>query len=222
MSAFDPKRTCAAGAIGALDGPRSPSPEQVNTFDAYKKLGMKKDYRRYSNISDICHMLGINSEFILLTNNPDKVKGLQKHGIKIKNIEHLEIDPNPFNQPYLISKQQSGHLLCNVKKKTSRYVIPFEPVEVFDPYNLESDPRFIYVSSYYLPIKPVDDKIMIMKEEYDSLSDNAKKDIRMTKLSDDEYIIKIMNEKLYDEYPELLCKPYWFRVYVYYDIVPLI
>lgn len=45
----------------------------MNTFEAYNLLGMKKDYREYDSIRDILKMLRINPEFVLLTNNPDKI-----------------------------------------------------------------------------------------------------------------------------------------------------
>lgn len=36
-------------------------------------LGMKHDYRDYSSVRDILNILHIDPEFILLTNNPDKI-----------------------------------------------------------------------------------------------------------------------------------------------------
>ena len=44
------------------------SNDEMTTFEAYKMLGLKKDYRDYSNIKDICTMLEIDPNFILLTN----------------------------------------------------------------------------------------------------------------------------------------------------------
>ena len=89
----------------------------TTTFEAYKHLGMKSDYRTYNNIYDIYQMLELNCEFILLTNNPDKINGLINENIKIKDVESIEYEPNPFNQAYLISKMQTGHILHDVKKK---------------------------------------------------------------------------------------------------------
>lgn len=37
-------------------------------------LGMQHDYRQYTDVKDILKILNINSEFILLTNNPDKIE----------------------------------------------------------------------------------------------------------------------------------------------------
>ena len=69
------------------------SDDKISTFDAYRMMGMKKDYRNYSCIKDICHMLGINPNFILLTNNPDKVNGLLKLGLNVNNTETIEYIP---------------------------------------------------------------------------------------------------------------------------------
>ena len=96
--------------------------EKITTFDAYEMLGMKKDYRNYSNIYDICKMLNIiDKEYILLTNNPDKINGLRDIGIKIHDVQSIEFLPNPFNQSYLISKEKTGHQLYYAKKKIQKY-----------------------------------------------------------------------------------------------------
>ena len=91
--------------------------DKISTFDAYRKLGMKPDYRDYSNIKEVLHLLGLEeSKFALLTNNPDKINGLQKMGVRVDSVESIEIEPGPFNQAYLISKEQTGHILFQTKK----------------------------------------------------------------------------------------------------------
>ena len=42
---------------------------------------MKKDYREYSAIKDILKILNINPNFVLLTNNPDKVDAMKECNI---------------------------------------------------------------------------------------------------------------------------------------------
>jgi hypothetical protein len=37
--------------------------------------------------------------------------------MNVTAVENIEVPPNPFNQQYLTSKQQSGHLLMLVKNK---------------------------------------------------------------------------------------------------------
>ena len=46
-------------------------------------LGMKHDYRQYTNVKDILTILEVKSKFILLTNNPDKIEKFTKLGIEI-------------------------------------------------------------------------------------------------------------------------------------------
>lgn len=71
-------------------------------------------------------------------------------------IESIDIPPNPFNMAYLKSKLESGHILQETKKKQpSIYSIPYDKVEPFSPFALKNLERFIVVSSYYLPIKPI-------------------------------------------------------------------
>lgn len=59
----------------------------MNTFEAYKSLGMINDYRDYRNVRDICKILHINeSKFVLLTNNPDKIGGFKELGLNLLRI----------------------------------------------------------------------------------------------------------------------------------------
>ena len=78
--------------------------KNINTFEAYEMLGMQHDYRQYADVKDILNILNINPDFILLTNNPDKIDKFTKLGMKLRSVESIEVEPNPFNQTYLISK----------------------------------------------------------------------------------------------------------------------
>ncbi len=128
---------------------------KYDTFAAYKFLGMNKDYREYSSISDILNLMDISPNFVLLTNNPDKISAMKSMNLKVISTAEIEFRPNPFNQMYLIAKAASGHLLVQTKTKINKYKFPFKPIAPFEPYHLISAPRFLHVSSYYLPIKPV-------------------------------------------------------------------
>ena len=128
--------------------------DSLSTFDAYKQMGLKSDHRDYTNVAEICHLLNINPQFILLSNNPDKLAGMQKIGLNVTNMEKLEFEPSAFNAAYLRSKQKYGHKL---DLTTSHFQFPLDkkPIEPFAPYILAGSRRFIHCSSYYLPIKPV-------------------------------------------------------------------
>ena len=68
-----------------------------DTFAAYDFLGMEKDYREYSSIKDILKILNISPNFVLLTNNPDKVDAMKSLNIKVISTGEIEFRPNPFN-----------------------------------------------------------------------------------------------------------------------------
>lgn len=189
--------------------------DQITTFDAYQTLGMKADYRDYRNIWEITHMLDIaSSKFVLLTNNPDKIKGLQEVGLHISRVESIEVAPSPFNQSYLISKEQTGHLLYKTKTKISKYKTPFEKIKPFEPYALDSYSRYIHCASYYLPIKPVDHQILCSKEDRDYLEkENIEHKIAL-KIDDELSLVKVFEKDL-DRVP---MNPYWFKVNMYYDL----
>lgn len=70
---------------------------KCDTFAAYNFLGMKKDYREYSAIKDILKILNINPNFVLLTNNPDKVDAMKSLNINVISTGEIEFKPNPFN-----------------------------------------------------------------------------------------------------------------------------
>lgn len=186
--------------------------DKITTFDAYRMLGMQKDYRNYRNIADICHILDIHPDFILLTNNPDKIEGLRNHGLNVQGVENIEVPPNPFNQQYLTSKQQSGHLLMLVKNKVQSFVLPTQPPKPFVPYSIAHAPRFVHVSSYYLPIKPK--RSLMSQAEYESMGILLPYELS----HDGEFLVEVTDASLYEKFPHLLRRPYWFQVHVYYDI----
>jgi 3,4-dihydroxy 2-butanone 4-phosphate synthase/GTP cyclohydrolase II len=186
--------------------------DSITTFEAYRLMGLNDDYRDYRNVKDICTMLKVlDKDYYLMTNNPDKIKKLQELGIGVKDIVSIEFPPNQFNQQYLMSKKQSGHLLYDEKIKTKIDNVTQQPsVKPFEPYHLSESSRFIHCSTYYLPIKPVHNKIIISEKEMNEsmIHDNV---ISYEKLVDGNYLVEIQR---YD----VTKKPYWWKTYVYYDI----
>ncbi len=189
--------------------------DHITTFDAYQTLGMKADYRDYRNIWEVAHMLGIaNSTFVLLTNNPDKIRGMQQIGLKVSRVESIETAPSPFNQSYLVSKEKMGHLLFKTKTKISRYKIPFEKVKPFEPYCLPQYSRFIHCASYYIPIKPVDNQMEFSSEDLANFQSKGIAFETICSLNQGSYLVSISDEDL-DKVP---VQPYWFKVNMYYDL----
>ena len=191
--------------------------DEISTFDAYSQLGMKKDYRSYSNIWDIYNLLNLNCEFILLTNNPDKINGLKELGIRIKKVESIEIPPNPFNHKYLISKQQTGHLIYSAKEKIKNYNQPYQAIKPFKPYHIEKCIRFIHVSSYYIPVKPFNNIILVNNDIYQKNIELFESN-KIDNIKNNKVLIYLNEDQLKNLPDELLFHPYWMKVNVYYDI----
>jgi len=192
------------------------SDDKISTFDAYRMMGMKKDYRNYSSIKDICHMLGINPNFVLLTNNPDKVNGLIKLGLNVSTTETIEYIPNPFNRNYLLSKQKTGHVLSKLNELIATFDLEHK-CEPFEPYHLENCTRYVHVSSYYLPIKPINNRIILDKAEYKDFVTKLGKSHLFVNLPNDKVLIEV-SDGILSQFPELASKPYWFKVNCFYDI----
>ncbi len=87
----------------------------LDTVQANERLGLPADMRDYSVGAQILKDLGIR-KIHLLTNNPDKISGIRKHGLKILRRVPLEIPPNKTNRAYLkVKKDKLGHLLSKVQ-----------------------------------------------------------------------------------------------------------
>ncbi len=79
-----------------------------DTIDANEQLGFDADERVYQPAAEILRQLGFD-KVRLLTNNPDKVAALAKHGIEVTRVPHA-FAPNRHNRLYLDTKaKRSGH-----------------------------------------------------------------------------------------------------------------
>lgn len=82
-----------------------------DTVDANIRLGFAVDARDFSVAAQMLRLLSI-SEVRLLTNNPEKVAGLEAEGIKVAERLPLKIAANPHNAHYLATKRdRTGHKL---------------------------------------------------------------------------------------------------------------
>ena len=83
----------------------------LDTVEANEALGLPDDLRTYEISAAMLKLLNVKS-VVLYTNNPNKIKGLEEHGVIIDRRESLIIPPNPHNEFYLkTKKEKSGHLL---------------------------------------------------------------------------------------------------------------
>ncbi len=86
----------------------------LDTVAANIELGFDADQRDYRFPAEILKYLGV-SKVRLLSNNPQKVQGLEQEGIQVVERVALEISPNSTTHDYLkIKKEKLGHLLSKV------------------------------------------------------------------------------------------------------------
>ena len=126
---------------------------RVTTFDAYARMGLGRDYRRYDAVGFAAAALDITAPLSLLSNNPDKVAALQRANVALDRVVPLPPAASPFNLHYLAAKSRSGHALSAAVERTSGPAALPESVGYFHPHLLPQRPRFLRVASYLLPIR---------------------------------------------------------------------
>lgn len=88
--------------------------EGADTIEANHQLGFETDLRTYDIAAGMLHDLGVKS-VRLLTNNPDKIAGLEEYGIRVSERVPVEIPPGVYSEEYLATKREKcGHLLSLV------------------------------------------------------------------------------------------------------------
>jgi GTP cyclohydrolase II len=86
----------------------------LDTVAANEHLGFEADQRQYQLPAEVLKYLGV-LRVRLLSNNPDKVRGLQSEGIQVEERLPLEIPPKSSTRDYLeVKKRRMGHLLSSV------------------------------------------------------------------------------------------------------------
>ncbi|MBK6462878.1 MAG: GTP cyclohydrolase II [Myxococcales bacterium] len=92
----------------------------LDTVDANLALGFQDDLRDYGVAAALLRTLGVRS-VDLLTNNPAKVLGLQRHGMAVTSRVPHAIAPGQHNEAYLATKaMRSGHLLPLPSPRSTR------------------------------------------------------------------------------------------------------
>jgi GTP cyclohydrolase II len=82
-----------------------------DTVDANIRLGFAVDARDFAVAAQMLRLLGVE-EVRLLTNNPEKVAGLEAEGVRVTERLPLKITANPHNADYLDTKRdRTGHKL---------------------------------------------------------------------------------------------------------------
>ena len=86
----------------------------LDTVAANEQLGFRADHREYRMPAEILKYVGARL-IRLLSNNPEKVQGLEREGIRVEQRIPLEIAPRSSTQEYLKTKKEKlGHLLSKV------------------------------------------------------------------------------------------------------------
>ena len=83
----------------------------LDTVEANEKLGFEADLRDYGVGAQILSDLGLE-RIRLLTNNPQKVVGLEGYGLEISERIPIVCEPGEHNRRYLATKKEKlGHIL---------------------------------------------------------------------------------------------------------------
>jgi 3,4-dihydroxy 2-butanone 4-phosphate synthase/GTP cyclohydrolase II len=86
----------------------------LDTYQANLALGLPADGRSYAAAAEILKGLGW-TRIRLITNNPDKVRGLTEAGLEVAHVIPLLVAPTPYSRRYLRTKRDRfGHRLPQV------------------------------------------------------------------------------------------------------------
>jgi GTP cyclohydrolase II len=84
----------------------------VDTFTANRMLGRGEDERDYTVAAQMLGALGVRA-VELITNNPAKVDGLRRAGIRVPSRRPTQVYANPHNAAYLRAKRDLGQHALN-------------------------------------------------------------------------------------------------------------
>jgi 3,4-dihydroxy 2-butanone 4-phosphate synthase/GTP cyclohydrolase II len=87
----------------------------LDTVEANLQLGFDMDERDYGVGAQILRSLGI-TKMKLMSNNPRKRAGLLGYGLEVVDTVSIEMEPNPHNKGYLVTKRDKlGHQILGNK-----------------------------------------------------------------------------------------------------------
>ena len=82
-----------------------------DTYQANRALGFPEDLRRYDFAAEMLRLLGVGA-VDLITNNPQKLAGLEEAGVRVRRRIPLPSPTNPHNVNYLrVKRDRTGHLI---------------------------------------------------------------------------------------------------------------
>lgn len=84
--------------------------EEIDTVEAFKRLGLPPDLRKYDVAIEILNDLKISKTIKLITNNPGKKESLEENNYKVTEIVKLNLNLNQQTKKYLrMKKEKLGH-----------------------------------------------------------------------------------------------------------------
>lgn len=105
-----------AGLLAKAMAYRYSKSSGADTYSAYEALHLPLDDRSYDAAATLIQQLGLR-KVTLLTNNPEKIEGLQRRGVAVRR-EPLCVAVSAPAVGYLESKRLHGHLLTRVEVAT--------------------------------------------------------------------------------------------------------
>ncbi|MGH2778695.1 MAG: GTP cyclohydrolase II, partial [Actinomycetota bacterium] len=115
-----------------------------DTVDANLHLGLPVDLRSYEEAAAVLESLGVES-VKLMTNNPEKIEQLRRHGIGIDEVLPLTVAPHTRNATYLNTKRNRlGHNGSLVSPK-SLDTTPVDIQELLGPIRPRRDRPYVVV-----------------------------------------------------------------------------
>ncbi len=127
------------------------SGQKLTTFEAYERMGLPGDHRRYGCVAHALRLLGCESPLRLLSNNPDKQQALEAEKLRIADVLPLRPGASPFNLHYLASKSRSGHSLPHADP-SSAADLP-ERVHAIEPFRLPGASELVALAAYLVPVR---------------------------------------------------------------------
>jgi GTP cyclohydrolase II len=126
------------------------SGHRLTTFDAYARLGLPADQRRYDDVRAALSALDVTAALLLLSNNAEKVAAVARAGVPLAGVRPLACPASPFNRHYLDSKAAAGHRLAT----SAGGAAPLPAaVRWFAPHPVAGVPRFLAQAAYLVPLR---------------------------------------------------------------------
>lgn len=86
--------------------------ENIDTIDAFKRIGLPPDLREYEGMIEALNDLGVNRNILIISNNPNKINALKNGGYHIKKIIKLKVKLNKYiKNERLTKKNKMGYYI---------------------------------------------------------------------------------------------------------------